>query len=144
MIDRKDLGSWMDGAPTAEEYVPGSRLGLPAEGPGSVAPIGRRFCSLLLDWALCLLLSWWLLQGNEEATLGLFLLMNVLFITVFGATPAQFVLGLRVRPVGGRSPMILRALFRTLALALVLPAVFWNGDRQPLHDVVAGTAVVRA
>ena len=41
-------------------------------------------------------------------------------------------------------PVVLRAVIRTLLLLLVLPAVIWNRDRQPLHDAVAGTAVVRA
>ena len=48
----------------------------------------------------------------------------------------------RVVPVSGRSPMLLRAVVRTALMLLVLPAVVWNRDTQPLHDVVAGTAVV--
>jgi len=31
---------------------------------------------------------------------------------------------------------------RTVLMLLLLPAVVWNRDAQPLHDVVAGTAVV--
>ena len=44
----------------------------------------------------------------------------------------------------GAKANILRALVRTALLLLVLPGVIWNRDLQPLHDVVAGTAVVRA
>ena len=44
--------------------------------------------------------------------------------------------------VSGRSPMLLRAAVRTALMLLVLPAVVWNRDGQPLHDAAAGTAVV--
>ncbi|MCW1805685.1 RDD family protein [Brachybacterium squillarum] len=144
MIERKDLGSWMDGAPSEAGHVPGSTWGLPADGPGAVAPAGRRFATLLVDWALASVVSALVFDDESVATLALFATMNVLLITVFGATPGQFLLRLRVTPVSGRSPMVLRALIRTLLLLLVLPAVIWNRDRQPLHDAVAGTAVVRA
>ena len=70
--------------------------------------------------------------------------LNVLLLSLFGATPAQFLLGLRVLPVARRWPMPVRALVRTLAMLTVITAVVWNRDRQPLHDVLAGTAVVRA
>ncbi|ACU85475.1 PROBABLE MEMBRANE PROTEIN [Brachybacterium faecium] len=142
MIDRKDLGSWMDGAPNEEGYVKGSSLGLPADGPGAVAPFWRRPLSLLLDWGLCMLVSALVFSGDPLANLVLFVAVNLLFLSLFGATPGQFVLRVRVLPVSGRSPMILRAAVRTVLMLLLLPAVVWNRDAQPLHDVVAGTAVV--
>ena len=142
MIDRKDLGSWMDGAPNEEGYVKGSSLGLPADGPGAVAPFWRRQLSLLLDWGLCMLVSALVFSGDPLANLVLFVAVNLLFLSLFGATPGQFVLRVRVLPVSGRSPMILRAAVRTVLMLLLLPAVVWNRDAQPLHDVVAGTAVV--
>lgn len=144
MIERKDLGSWMEGAPAHEGYVKGSSLGLPAQGPGSVAPFWKRPVSLALDWALCLVVSGLVFSGDALANLVLFVAVNLLFLSLFGATPGQFALRLRVLPVRGRSPMILRALVRTALILLLLPAVVWNRDAQPLHDVVAGTAVVTA
>ncbi|ATG54800.1 RDD family protein [Brachybacterium ginsengisoli] len=144
MIDRKDLGSWMEGAPAAEGYVKGSSLGLPPEGPGSVAPFWRRPLALVVDWGLCLAISALVLSGDALANLVLFAVVNVLFLSLFGATPGQYVLRTRVLPVSGRSPMVLRAAVRTVLMLLLLPAVVWNRDAQPLHDVVAGTAVVRA
>ncbi|AXK45168.1 RDD family protein [Brachybacterium saurashtrense] len=144
MIDRKDLGSWMDGSPAEEGYVKGSALGLPATGRGAVAPFWRRPLSLLADWGLCLLVSALLFSGDALANLALFVVMNVLFLSLFGATPGQFAVRVRVLPVRGRSPMVLRALVRTALMLLLLPAVVWNRDRQPLHDVVAGTATVTA
>ena len=132
----------MDGAPNEEGYVKGSSLGLPADGPGAVAPFWRRPLSLLLDWGLCMLVSALVFSGDPLANLVLFVAVNLLFLSLFGATPGQFVLRVRVLPVSGRSPMILRAAVRTVLMLLLLPAVVWNRDSQPLHDVAAGTAVV--
>ncbi|MFE7604678.1 RDD family protein [Brachybacterium paraconglomeratum] len=142
MIDRKDLGSWMDGPPGEAGYVKGSALGLPATGRGAVAPFWRRPLSLIVDWGLCVGISALLFGGDPLANLILFAAVNVLFLTLFGVTPGQFLLQVRVVPVSGRSPMLLRAVVRTVLMLLVLPAVVWNRDTQPLHDVVAGTAVV--
>lgn len=144
MIDRKDLGSWMDGAPEQEGYVRGSDIGLPPSGSGSVAPFGRRFASLLLDWFGCAAVSALVFHSDPVATLSLFAALNIVMLTLFGATPAQLILGLRVQPVSGRLPMLVRALIRTALLLLVIPAVVWDRNAQPLHDVAAGTSVVRA
>ena len=144
MIDRKDLGSWIEGTPQDPDYVPGTSYGLPADGPGSVAGFGRRLLSLLIDWGICVTVSIAFFQYDPLATLLLFVSLNVLLLSLFGATPAQFLLGLRVLPVARRWPMPVRALVRTLAMLTVITAVVWNRDRQPLHDVLAGTAVVRA
>jgi uncharacterized RDD family membrane protein YckC len=142
VIERKDLGSWMEGAPSEPGYVKGASLGLPAEGPGSVAPFWRRPVSLALDWALCLAISALVFEGDALANLVLFVAVNVLFLTLFGVTPGQYAMRLRVRPVRGRMPMVLRAVIRTGLMLLLLPAAVWNRDAQPLHDVAAGTAVV--
>lgn len=144
MIDRNDLGSWLEGTPQDPDYVPGAALGLPPSGSGAVAGIGRRLLSLVIDWGLCVVVSMLFFAYDPTVTLVLFVTMNVLFLSVFGATPAQFALGLRVLPVSRRWPMPVRALVRTAGMLALLPAVIWNRDRQPLHDVMAGTAVVRA
>jgi uncharacterized RDD family membrane protein YckC len=143
VIERKDLGAWLEGPPVDEEYVPGARLGLPADGPGSVAPFGRRLLSLLIDWALCLLVSHLFTGGDPLMTLGLFAIENVLLISLFGITIGQFAMRVRVTPVAGRTPVLLRAVIRTALILLVVPGIIWNRDRQPLQDVAASTAVVR-
>lgn len=143
-MERKDLASWMEGPPREDDYVPGSALGLPPQGPGSVAPFSRRVLSLLVDWGLCAGASYLMLDYDALATLSLFVALNLVMLTLFGATCGQLLLSLRTRPVARCTPMLGRALLRTALLLLVLPAVVWNRDRQPLHDVAAGTAVVRA
>lgn len=144
MNARKDLAAWLDGPPADDTYVRGSGIGLPADGPGSVAPVARRFGSLVLDWAVCALVSWAFLNYDEIAILVLFALVNIVMLTMFGCTGGQLLCRVRVVPVRGHMPMLVRAVIRTAMLVLVIPAVVWNRDLQPMHDVVAGTAVVRA
>ena len=62
---RARLGSWLEpqrpqsGAPAA---YPGQRLGLPAEGPRSLARFGRRLVALVVDWVIALLIAGGLLR----------------------------------------------------------------------------------
>lgn len=142
MIEREDLGSWMDGAPRDPDHVRGSGLGLPPAGPGSVAGIGRRFLTYVVDWSVCLGASALLRDGSPALVWPLFTGMNVVMLTLFGATVGQLLLGVRVQPVARRWPMILRAVVRTVLLLLLIPTLIWNRDGQPLQDVAAGTAVV--
>src|SRR5699024_1442030 len=139
VIDRKDLGSRMEGAPGDPGYVRRSALGLPAHGPAAGAPIWRPLLTLTVDRALSVGSAMLLFNYHELAVLGTFVVLNLLCISLFGATPAQFLLRVRVLPVRGRSPMPLRALVRTVLILLIIPSVVWNRDAQPLQDVVAGT-----
>src|SRR5438552_2127613 len=43
--------------PSEEFRYPGNRLGLPADGPGSVATWGRRVLALLADWLIAGLIA---------------------------------------------------------------------------------------
>lgn len=87
----------------------GKRLGLPEQGPGSVAPLGRRFGAIFIDWALCLLIAYGLFaQGDQQAAgnwaLGIFLVLSMLTVGTIGCTPGKRIMGLRVvAESGGRS-----------------------------------------
>lgn len=144
MIDREDLGSWIEGAPADPAHVKGATWHLPSEGPGSVAPIGRRFLGYVIDWCLCAGASALLMDGSVRLVWPLFTVVSVVLLSLFGATIGQFVLGMRTVPVARRWPMPLRAVVRTALLLLLLPTLIWNRDGQPLQDVAAGTAVVRS
>lgn len=143
MIEREDIGTWMDGPPRPDGYVPGEDLGLPPRGPGSVAPVGRRFAGYLIDWVICFAASRLLSDGSPVLTWPLFAGMCVILQSLVGASVGQIVMGLRVAPVARRWPMPVRALVRTGLLLLLIPTLVWNRDAQPLQDVAAGTAVVR-
>lgn len=144
VIERKDLGGWLSGPTAPEGYRPGARFGLPADGPGSPAPISRRILSMLVDASIAAAGNWLLLNGSQWGTTIIFLAINVVMLTLFGATLGQLLLGLRVLPVKGRSPMVLRALIRSLMMMLLIPVVISNSDRQLGHDMAAGVSVVRS
>lgn len=137
----------MDGAPSGpgdEGHVKGSTWGLPAEGPGSVAPVSLRLASYAIDWSVCALASALLTDRGLALVWPLFTGMSIVLLSLFGVTIGQFVLRLRVQPVARRWPMPIRATVRTVLLLLLIPTLIWNRDGQPLQDVAAGTAVVRA
>lgn len=152
MAGREDLGSWLEGPPTDPE--PASRLGLPVEGPGSPARLSRRVVALLVDWFLSLAVSGLLfpeddaargiLAGDPFATLAVFAVSTAVLVGLLGHTIGHRLAGLHVvRPRDGRVPGPLAGVVRTGLLSLVVPAVVWDRDGRGLHDVAAGTVIVR-
>lgn len=126
---------------------PGERLGLPEEGVGSVARVGRRIAALFADWAIANVIA--LLAGpyaspaQSWTTLGVFALMQVLFIPTIGGSVGHRILGLRVVPMGGGWVGPWRPIVRTLLLLVVIPALVWDSDQRGFHDKVAGTVLIR-
>lgn len=126
----------------------GERLGLPREGPGSIAPVGRRIAALFVDWGLCVLIAFGLIaQGDPQVAnlwaSALFFVVSVLFLGTVGCTPGKRLLGLRlVRTDGGRASLVQVGL-RTLLLLLVIPAVVWDRDTRGLHDKAVKVVQVR-
>ena len=51
----RTMGTWLSG-PSSEPAsgYPGERLGLPQQGPGSIARFGRRVGAILADWLISL------------------------------------------------------------------------------------------
>ena len=98
MDNRQAIGSWLSGPRAAAEEdgvdfgYRGERLGLPEEGPGSIARPGRRLGALAVDWGLCLLIAYGLLADGYDQAAGNWALL------VF------FVLGLRSRSAPSASP----------------------------------------
>ncbi|MFL6054180.1 MAG: RDD family protein [Actinoallomurus sp.] len=125
-------------------------MGLPREGPGSVAGYGRRLGSLVIDWFIALLVAAAVAaalhastQTRSLLTLLVFGVMAWLLIGLTGTTVGKRLCGLRVvRPGGGRVGL-LWAFVRTLLLVLVVPALIWDRDYRGLHDRAANSVVVR-
>ena len=127
---------------------PGERLGLPDTGPGSVGRLGRRLAALAIDWASAMLIA--LLFARYDSlvyswvTLGIFALMQILFIPTIGGSVGHRLVGMRVVPLVGGWVGPWRPVLRTLLLVIVLPALVWDSDQRGFHDKVAGTVLIRA
>nr|WP_206324248.1 RDD family protein [Streptomyces sp. HNM0574] len=127
----------------------GERLGLPQEGPGSIAPVGRRFAAVFIDWALAALIGYGLLSGRNLDTannwaLVVFLVMSLLTVGTVGSTPGKRLLGLRVISVNGLGKLaVWRVAVRTVLLGLAVPALVWDRDSRGLHDRLSGAVQVR-
>ncbi|MGW6918648.1 RDD family protein [Kitasatospora sp. NPDC054939] len=154
MDTRQALGSWIDGPKAAAEQMGadfgyrGERLGLPQEGPGSVAGPGRRIGALFVDGWLVSLVSYGLIaQGAVGSanlwTTPLFLVVTVLLLATTGTTVGKRLFGLRVVRADGTRATIPQVLLRTLLLCLVVPALVWDRDTRGLHDKAVGTVEVR-
>jgi uncharacterized RDD family membrane protein YckC len=126
----------------------GKRLGLPEEGPGAIAPLGRRFGALFIDWALCLLISYGLFaRGDQQAAgnwaLGIFVVLSVLTVGTVGCTPGKRILGIRVVGEGGGRLGFGRVIIRSVLLCLAIPALVWDRDGRGLHDRLSRAVQVR-
>ncbi|GGU37577.1 RDD family protein [Streptomyces daghestanicus] len=154
MDKRQAIGSWLSGPRAAMEEAGadfgyrGKDLGLPEEGPGSIAGPGRRLGALVVDWALCLLIAYGLItDGYGQATsnwaLLIFFALSVLTVGTLGFTPGKRIFGLRVVEVGTGRVNPLRVLFRSVLLCVAIPALIWDRDGRGLHDRLARTVEVR-
>ncbi|WP_344573881.1 RDD family protein [Streptomyces lunalinharesii] len=154
MDNRQAFGSWISGPRAAAEDMGvdfgyrGQQLGLPEEGPGSVARVGRRFGALFIDWALCLLVAYGLLSGGKAQSasnwaLAVFAVLSVLTVGTVGCTPGKRLLGLRVVSEGGGRITLPRVVLRTVLLVLVIPAAIWDRDGRGLHDRLSRAVQVR-
>jgi uncharacterized RDD family membrane protein YckC len=131
-----------DAAATSADW-PGQRLGLPPDGPRSVARLGRRLIALAVDWALASLVGYLFFAGSWYSILGSFAVLQYLFIVLLSGSIGHLLLGLRVVPLVPRWIGAWRPLVRTLLLCVVIPAVIYDRDQRGLHDQLAGTVLVR-
>ncbi|WP_204081471.1 RDD family protein [Mycobacterium riyadhense] len=137
--------------PESAAGYPGEALGLPRTGPGSLAPMGRRFMALLIDWLIAYGLALLTLELGvvsqamlATVVLVIWLVLGVVSVRLFGFTPGQLALGLAVASVDGRLPVgIGRLAIRGLLIGLVVPPLFTDSDGRGLQDRLTGTAVVR-
>ncbi len=154
------LGSWLSGPgserPVDDSTYPGKALGLPETGPGSLARFGRRFSALLVDWLICYGLGtlsvvfggvseyeYQYVWHGTPAVIA-WVVVGTVSVRLFGFTPGQYALGLRVVSVG-RSPYVGlgRAFVRMLLVLLAVPALLTDADGRGLQDRLTNTAVLR-
>ncbi|MBW8173559.1 RDD family protein [Ornithinimicrobium sp. Arc0846-15] len=137
---------------------PGQEWGIPAQGPGAVAPFFRRFLAILTDWSLCQLIAiglfgvpWGATGAESFVVLGIFAVENIVLVATLGSTVGHRVMGLRVfgHPAGSnpwaaqRPPMPVGVLIRTALLCLAIPALITDRNNRGLHDRYGKSVILR-
>lgn len=139
----------------APQAFPGERLGLPEQGPGSLAGTNQRLGAFIVDAiASALVAALFVQAAGAHGTTGHlpgswslipFAVDYVVGVLVAGRTLGMYLFGLRLVRIDRPAPVgVLRAVLRTVLLMLLVPAVIWDRDRRGLHDRLTDTAVVRA
>lgn len=125
-------------------------LELPESGPGSAGGLGRRIAALFIDWFACLAVAVAVTGGLDSTrgdpglvALAVFFAEVTLLTWLQGASFGQRILGLVVAPVGRSRVGVTACAVRTLLLCIVIPAVVMQPNGRGLHDLAAGTVVVR-
>jgi uncharacterized RDD family membrane protein YckC len=159
----RETGSWLSGPEPdsgsqdqrPDDY-PGQRLGLPKDGPGSIARMGRRIGAVCVDYLIAygiarivvelaigaeaFMYSW---IGSVAVALT-FVLLGTVAVRLYQFTPGQLVFGLRVVSVDHRQHVgVGRALVRVILVQFVIPALFTDTDLRGVQDLATKTAVVR-
>jgi uncharacterized RDD family membrane protein YckC len=155
------MGSWLsgsaEGSDAGSDDYPGQRLGLPEYGPGSIARFGRRLAALLIDWFIAyglvgLAVGLGLISQQTFLYTGLgstsiavvWVVLGIISVRLFGFTPGQLALGVRVASVDHRAQVgIGRATVRGILVFFVVPALFTDRDLRGYQDRFTNTAVVR-
>jgi uncharacterized RDD family membrane protein YckC len=135
-----------DSSPPFQERTRGASLGLPAEGPGSLATFQSRVAAFLVDAVGAAFVAGLFtapgLPGNWS--LVAFAAITVLTLVLVGQTPGMRLVGLRLaHPRQGERLAPWRAVVRTALLCLLVPALVVDADGRGLHDRLTDTAVVR-
>jgi uncharacterized RDD family membrane protein YckC len=98
---------------------------------------------IVIDWAIAVLLSVAFFHYDPWATLAIFALAQILFLSLLSGSIGHLIVGLRLVALSGGWVGIWRPALRTVLLCLVIPAVIWDLDQRGLHDKAAGTVLVR-
>jgi uncharacterized RDD family membrane protein YckC len=124
----------------------GAALGLPAEGPGSLATFSSRVVAFVVDAIGVSLVTALLTAPHVPGLWGTatFAVLTVVSLVAFGQTPGMRLMGLRLaHPRPAERLALWRAVVRTGLLVLLIPALVVHADGRGLHDRLTDTAVVR-
>ncbi|MDJ0393023.1 RDD family protein [Rhodococcus sp. G-MC3] len=148
-------GSWLSGPNAArsddgtEQSYPGEWLGLPSDGPGALAGLGRRIAALLIDWLMSMGIAALIVnvfsidQSLSTITLLVWFVVGVGAVSIFSFTPGQLVAGIQVTRIDAAARVgFVRALVRTFFILFVFPAVISDQDGRGMHDRATGTAML--
>lgn len=153
-------GTWLQGPGVTlgelrnPDSWPGSRLGLPRAGSGSVAPFGVRAMGFAIDIVASALAAGLVTaQLEHPGTLtrqlipyGVLLVEQVILVALTGQTLGMRMMGTKVVRLKDvtRPPGLVAALARAVPLLLTVGlAGFFTRDGRGVHDLLAGCAVLR-
>ncbi len=134
---------------------PGERLGLPREGVGSLASFSARLAAFGVDIIACALmaglLNIWVQDPTavqrQGASIVVLTIEQLLLVALTGQTLGMRLLDLKVLRFKDvtRPPGMVAAAVRTLVLMLTVGlAGFFTKNGRGLHDLAAGSVVIRA
>jgi uncharacterized RDD family membrane protein YckC len=131
------------------EAYPGSRLGLPQTGKGSLASWRSRVAALILDWAASMAIavgffgSGVLSGGGWRAwmTLTVFFVESSLLGAVAAGSFGQLICKIGIARLDGKPLGFPRAVLRAFLVSLAIPPLIIGPDRRGLQDYAAGTVV---
>lgn len=135
---------------TETDGYPGSSLGLPETGRGSLASWRARFAALIIDWAASMVLAVALFGVGvmRESGWRSWMILAVFFVqtaalgAVAGGSFGQLLARIGIVRLDGRPLGLLRAVARAAMICLVVPTVVIGAERRGLNDLVLGTVVV--
>ena len=135
--------------------TPAPALSDPAAPSVETASWGRRILALVVDWFACTLVVIAVRSASSDYdrdrhasgfyVLGVFVLESAVFTALVGRLVRQARDPAARRPHRRRRPArpAAAALARPVLIALVIPPLVFRPDRRGLHDLMAGSAVVR-
>lgn len=129
--------------PESSPAYPGSRLGLPEDGIGSIAGYGRRVGALFLDWGLACVLAAVFFDYHPMAIELIFLALTMASIMLIGGTIGHTAFGMRLNTIAGAAPGFWRPVVRQLLFALILPLLLVDEDGRGAHDRISGLVLRR-
>ena len=137
------------GDDAATDY-PGSSLGLPPTGRGSLASWRARIAALIIDWVASMVIATLLvgtgaLRGGGWrgfVVLAVYVVQKAVLTWLTSASFGQLLARVAVVRVEGGPVGLWRAVARALMVGVVVPAVVVGAERRGLDDLVLGTVVV--
>lgn len=111
-----------------------------------MASTGARVGAFVIDIVLSALVAWWITAPDapRNTSLLVWAAMTMVAVALFGITPGQAALGIRVVPfAAGRSFVGLWAIPRTVLIFLIVPPLIIDANGRGLHDRLCRTVVLR-
>ena len=134
---------------TPAEY-PGSTLGLPESGAGSLASWRARVAAMIGDWAASMIVAIGLFgmdvmtgyQGESFLILAVYFVEASVLTALAGGSFGQLIARIGITRLAGQPLGSWRPVARTAMKCMVVPAIVVGAERRALTDLLLGTVVV--